>query len=32
VFQTGGFYVGLSMLLVRALCQRFEHKRAVPEP
>jgi len=24
--------VGLSMLIVRALCSHFERKRAVPEP
>jgi hypothetical protein len=32
VFQAGIAVVGLSVLVVRALCQHFERKRAVPEP
>ncbi|HTC80599.1 MAG TPA: hypothetical protein VK848_03625, partial [Acidimicrobiia bacterium] len=32
VFQSGVALVGLSMLIVRALCSHFERKRAVPEP
>jgi hypothetical protein len=32
VFQSGVAVVGLSMLVVRALCAHFERKRAVPEP
>ncbi|HMC80154.1 MAG TPA: hypothetical protein VKO35_06355, partial [Acidimicrobiia bacterium] len=32
VFQSGVAVVGLSMLIVRALCSHFERKRAVPEP
>ncbi|HEV7535245.1 MAG TPA: hypothetical protein VGP90_06395, partial [Acidimicrobiia bacterium] len=32
VFQAGVAVVGLSMLVVRALCAHFERKRAVPEP
>ena len=32
VFQAGVAVVGLSMLIVRALCAHFERKRAVPEP
>jgi hypothetical protein len=32
VFQSGIAVVGISVLLVRALCQHFERKRAVPEP
>lgn len=32
VFQSGVALVGLSILIVRALCQNFERKRAIPEP
>jgi hypothetical protein len=32
VFQAGVAVVGLSILVIRALCQYFERKRAVPEP
>jgi hypothetical protein len=32
VFQSGVAVVGISILVVRALCQHFERKRAVPEP
>jgi hypothetical protein len=32
VFQAGVAVVGLSMLVVRALCANYERKRAVPEP
>jgi hypothetical protein len=32
VVQSGIALVGLSILIVRALCQHFERKRAVPEP
>jgi hypothetical protein len=32
VLQSGIALVGLSILIVRALCQHFERKRAVPEP
>ncbi|HEV7862286.1 MAG TPA: hypothetical protein VGR20_06275 [Acidimicrobiia bacterium] len=32
VFQSGIALVGLSILVVRALCAHFERKRAVPEP
>jgi hypothetical protein len=32
VFQSGIALVGLSILVVRALCQHFERKRAIPEP
>jgi hypothetical protein len=32
VFQSGIAVVGISVLVVRALCQHFERKRAVPEP
>jgi hypothetical protein len=32
VFQSGIALVGLSVLIVRALCQNFERKRAIPEP
>ncbi|HYH50756.1 MAG TPA: hypothetical protein VEG38_14520 [Acidimicrobiia bacterium] len=32
VFQSGIAVVGLSVLVVRALCQHFERKRAIPEP
>jgi hypothetical protein len=32
VFQSGVALVGLSVLIVRALCQNFERKRAIPEP
>jgi hypothetical protein len=31
VVQSGIALVGLSILVVRALCQHFERKRAVPE-
>jgi hypothetical protein len=32
VFQSGIALVGLSIFAVRALCQHFERKRAVPQP
>jgi hypothetical protein len=32
VFQSGITLVGLSVLVVRALCSHFERKRAIPEP
>ena len=32
VFQSGIAVVGLSVLVVRALCQHFERKRAIPGP
>jgi len=32
VFQAAIAVVGISVLLVRALCQHFERKRAIPEP
>lgn len=32
VVQSGASAVGVSVLLIRALCQHFERKRAIPEP